>query len=176
MCVITYIPAGVETPQNSLFWRIYQCNPHGIGIATPAGINRTLSFKQFIKQIKHRNIDDPCIIHFRFATHGSVSIKNCHPFYDHQTGITFAHNGVLPIPSRNDRTDSEIFFRDTALPLFNAYGVLSDKALYQIDQQRHGSRFIFMHGSQVIMQGDYTQIDGVYYSNTRFLHTPLYYL
>lgn len=174
MCVIAYIPAGVHTPSNNTFYQIYQCNPHGIGIATPNGISKTLSFTKFLTDIKRRDISDPCIIHFRYATHGSVSVKNCHPFHDDATGITFAHNGVLPISSQNDQTDSELFFRNTALPLFNQHGILSDNALYEIDQQRHGSRFIFMHDRHIIMQGDYTQVNNVYYSNTRWLYR-LYY-
>lgn len=47
-------------------------------------------------------------MHFRFATHGSVRNRNCHPFRDGD--LFFAHNGVLPYPSVGDRTDSEFAF------------------------------------------------------------------
>lgn len=34
----------------------------------------------------------PCLIHFRFATHGAVEACNCHPFYTCRGYV--AHNGI----------------------------------------------------------------------------------
>jgi hypothetical protein len=34
----------------------------------------------------------PCLIHFRFATHGAVEPRNCHPFHTDRGYV--AHNGI----------------------------------------------------------------------------------
>lgn len=35
--------------------------------------------------------------HTRFATHGSRTIPNAHPFHDPETGWTLAHNGIIDV-------------------------------------------------------------------------------
>jgi glutamine amidotransferase len=54
--------------------------------------------------------------HARYATHGSMTVDNCHPF---QVGVGnnltyLAHNGILPIiePKGDDRSDTRIFAED----------------------------------------------------------------
>jgi glutamine amidotransferase len=60
----------------------------------------------------------PAMFHSRWATHGSVSLGNVHPFFvgnSYQTVV--AHNGILQCtPSKNDdRSDSKLF-AETILP------------------------------------------------------------
>lgn len=102
MCCILYIPAGVETPTIQTFEAVFMYNRHGIGFADSDGhCCKTLSFRYFTKAIQKRKKSADCIIHFRLATHGSVSRANCHPFFDRESGVWFAHNGILPIESHN---------------------------------------------------------------------------
>ena len=166
MCCILYIPAGVETPEIRTLEMVYFANRHGIGFADNEGHScKTLSFAQFTRQIHKRPVTADCIIHFRLATHGSISRANCHPFYDHETGIWFAHNGVLPIRSKNDMTDSEIFFRERFLPRLNETG-WHDKELWDyVNVERGSSRFIFMRDKEVVRLGNWHEQDGVFYSN-----------
>lgn len=97
MCCILYIPSGVKTPPITTLKAIHRANPHGIGFADADGNScKTLSFRRFTKEIQKRHRDAACIIHFRLATHGSISEKNCHPFHDTATDIWFAHNGFCP--------------------------------------------------------------------------------
>lgn len=51
--------------------------------------------------------------HARIATHGSVTIDNCHPFTVGRNAVMF-HNGVLPVHQnkKDPRTDSETFAHD----------------------------------------------------------------
>ena len=50
-------------------------------------------------------IDKACVFHFRFATHGSTSPGNCHPFpvggnlkrQKTRTDVAIAHNGIVHV-------------------------------------------------------------------------------
>ena len=173
MCCILYIPKGVETPSKEELQSVYIFNRHGCGFADSDGNHcKTLSFDRFYKALQKRKTTAHCIIHFRLATHGSISAKNCHPFFDKETGLVFAHNGVLPIESTNDMTDSEIFFRQRFLPELKAQGddYDSKKLWHYTDTQRGNSRFIFMRGDDVRMLGRWFEIDGVYYSNLNWCY------
>lgn len=172
MCCILYIPAGVETPKINTLESVYLANRHGIGFADSDGNSgKTLSFRHFTKQIQKRRKEAACIIHFRLATHGSISEKNCHPFYDEGSGVWFAHNGVLPISSHDDMTDSEIFFRERFIPALEACGDYEDENLWlYVDEERGSSRFIFMRGEDVRMFGCWHEYDGIYFSNMNWYY------
>lgn len=180
MCCILYIPAGVKMPTQSTFRLIYKANPHGMGFADTDGNSvKTLDLSVFLLAVKQRRTEAACIIHFRLATHGSISEKNCHPFHDPNTDIWFAHNGVLPIHSHDDMTDSEIFFRERFLPMY--HGIVDGKRLDLLDgdkerlwryveSQRGSSRFIFMRDDMVVKLGQWHTRNGVYYSNLNWLY------
>ena len=180
MCCILYIPSGVKTPPITTLKAIHRANPHGIGFVDADGNNlKTLDLSCFLQAVKQRHTDAACIIHFRLATHGSISEKNCHPFYDEAHNVWFAHNGVLPIRSHDDMTDSEIFFRERFLPMYHAIvdGKRPDlldqdkAALWRyVERQRGTSRFIFMRGDTVVKLGQWHTRNGVYYSNFNWLH------
>lgn len=166
MCCILYIPAGVETPNISTLEMVYWANTHGIGFADNEGYCcKTLSFSKFTKAIQARPLTADCIIHFRLATHGSISRANCHPFFDSETGIWFAHNGVLPIHSHDDMTDSEIFFRERFLPKLEQLGWDNEQLWEYVERERGASRFIFMNGREIVRLGSWHELDGVFYSN-----------
>ena len=171
MCCILYIPAGIETPAISILESIYLSNRHGIGFADSDGHNcKTLSFNYFTKAIQKRDRTASCIIHFRLATHGSVSRANCHPFFDKESGLWFAHNGVLPIESHDDMTDSEIFFRELFLPKLEILGWDCRKLWDYVERGRGSSRFVFMRGTEAKLMGMWHCIDGVYYSNLHWCY------
>lgn len=171
MCCILYIPSGVKTPPITTLKAIHRANPHGIGFVDADGNNlKTLDLSCFLQAVKQRHTDAACIIHFRLATHGSISEKNCHPFYDEAHNVWFAHNGVLPIRSHDDMTDSEIFFREGFIPALNDCGDYSAPELWQyVENERCGTRFIFMHGDDIRMLGQWYERQGVFYSNLNWL-------
>lgn len=180
MCCILYVPSGIKIPPTNTLKAIHRANPHGIGFADADGNHgKTLDLSCFLQAIKKRHKDAACIIHFRLATHGSVTKENCHPFHDPATGIWFAHNGVLPIPSHDDMTDSEIFFRERFLPMY--HGIVDGKRpdlldgdkerLWRyVESQRGSSRFIFMRDDMVVKLGQWHTRNGVYYSNLNWLY------
>jgi glutamine amidotransferase len=93
----------------------YDANPHGAGFAwADAGkINIMKGYFDFnaLYDDLMEVSEHPVLLHFRMATHGSISVKNCHPF-DAGNGCAAAHNGVLNIePGTPDMTDSESFIK-----------------------------------------------------------------
>ena len=173
MCCILYIPSGVKTPPITTLKAIHRANPHGIGFVDADGNNlKTLDLSCFLQAVKQRHTDAACIIHFRLATHGSISEKNCHPFHDTATDIWFAHNGVLPIPSHDDMTDSEIFFREGFLGALDSSRIgFHDPDLWRyVEQVRGSSRFIFMRGDMVVKLGQWHNYRCVLFSNLNWLY------
>lgn len=169
MCVIIYKPEGIELPDKELLQLAHFHNPDGCGFCTPRKSFKGLSFDSFMRNVKDTDADEPLLIHFRFATHGSVRRANCHPFYDKATGTYFMHNGVLSnIRTTGDRTDSECAFERYIKPVLR-YGLDSwmfGRAVYEIIG---GSRFAFMQGGEVRLFGDFTLFEGCAFSNLRFL-------
>lgn len=167
MCVIIYKPAGVKMPSIDTLVAAFRANPHGCGYASPSLNYRGLGFTQFLNALSFLNESEPCIIHFRYATHGSIKRTNCHPFK--RGGISFAHNGVLDIMPVGDRTDSETAFLKYIYPAIKNYGWGSDRADGVVRSVLGGSKFAFMYRGEVKLYGDFIkQPDGCYYSNLRF--------
>lgn len=175
MCVIIYCPKGVATPSLSELRLAFKHNPNGCGFVTKSLHYKTLHFGAFYRQLKKRDINQDLIIHFRFATQGSVSVKNCHPFYNR--GYWFAHNGVLPIADNSDRTDSQIYFNKVVRPLISEYGWKSNEVRTELllMAKRTGSKFVLMHKGEVLKFGNFIKHEGRYYSNLRFMNLEKWY-
>lgn len=78
----------------------------------------------------------------------------------------FAHNGVLPIRSINDRTDSQICFSTSIYPVIKEYGWCSEEHIEVMDYwTRNGSKFAMMHNGEVVLSGNFIKRKGCYYSN-----------
>ncbi len=145
MCVLIVKEEGVKLPSLATLRACHEANPDGCGFACKGEVFKGLDFDDFLFNL-YENVgdDDSCVIHFRFATHGSVKPGNCHPFLDEKSGIVFAHNGILPNQSRNDMTDSEIFFRNVALPAIEKYGIDSPRFKSIVRTWIGWSKFAFM--------------------------------
>ncbi len=168
MCVICYIPKGVETPSREIVTAMHRANSHGMGMCTPTINYKGMSFDSFYRHLRQRTIEEPCLLHFRLATHGSIKKANCHPFYDGETDTYFMHNGILDIEPRGDMTDSETAFRDFLAPEIKASGLDSDELAYTVNYIIGYSKFAFMQGDNVRLFGEFLKRYGVYYSNLRF--------
>lgn len=166
MCVLIVKYPNIELPSKKVMNACMAANPHGFGFATPTKFFKTLDRSEFLRELYKIDVSEPCIIHCRWATHGSVKTDNCHPFVN--DSMYFAHNGVLNIQSVNDMTDSQIFF-NSVYPFIKDKGFCT-KTNNLINKYRGSSRFAFLDAkTQTIYTfGEFTAIDGVLFSNTRW--------
>ena len=169
MCVIIIKEKGVALPSNNILERAAMYNPHGFGFCTPRKMYKTLSFEAFMENIHWASKNEPCIIHFRYATTGSVKRANCHPFKHND--IYFAHNGVLNIDTKNDMTDSETFFKGCVMPVINRFGFDSAMLKNVLGENAGWSKFALMKGSEIRTFGNFERIGDCYYSNSRFINS-----
>lgn len=168
MCVIILKPAGVKMPTASIIKAAYKTNPHGCGFISPSTFYKGMSFDSFKRHLKHVSDEEPCIIHFRLATHGSIKRSNCHPF--NRGDVWFAHNGILGISPQGDMTDSETAFQNIIYPAIEKYGYGSMQMDNAVNCIIGCSKFAFLQGDDVRLYGDFIkQEDGCYYSNLRFM-------
>lgn len=114
MCIIIAKPKGTIVPFEHVT-NAAGINQDGIGISTRNGkpkvkIDKYLSLKAFRADYEAvlNNPDVEAVIHLRYATHGSVSLSNVHPFKTSH-GYALHHNGVFTIQTEADKTDSECF-------------------------------------------------------------------
>lgn len=175
MCVIIVKPAGEKLPTKRFLKMAATVNNDGCGYITSSGhLHKCISFEAFWRDFReHARQEDDIILHFRWATHGSVRPGNCHPFHGMYNGrhVYFAHNGVLPIDSVDDKTDSQIFFEDYALPWlreFNGFTAVTDTFF---ERAVNGNRFAFLDPSGLHLYGHFVNYGGLLLSNTRFLQT-----
>lgn len=168
MCVICVIPAGHSLPTKSELYAMRRQNPHGMGFVSKSLHCKGMDFEKFYNRLQFVPRDEDIIIHFRYATHGSVCAKNCHPF--NKGDIWFAHNGILDIEPRGDMTDSETAFKDYIYPVIKEYGLDSDEVLTVVDELIGYSKFAILGDDGIVrMYGHFTKVNGLYYSNTRHL-------
>jgi predicted glutamine amidotransferase len=170
MCVICVKPKGAKMPSNDIIKAMYKANHDGCGFCTPTKSYKGLSLASFLRELKSVPDEEPCIMHFRWATHGSVKRSNCHPFYDEESKTWFAHNGVLDIRPVGDMTDSETAFRYIIAPEIRQSGLDSAETKEAVKSVIGGSRFAFMQGEEVVMYGTFHYRFGCFYSNLNFVH------
>lgn len=169
MCVIIAKYGGTKMPSENIIRAAVARNRDGWGFVTSSGVcEKGFGVDNLLKKLKKVKTEESVILHMRLATHGSVCVDNCHPFHDEVSGMWFAHNGILPIESKHNMTDSEICFRERLIPAFNKYGFGTNKFDDVVYREMGASRFAFMYKGEIRLYGNYTQINGVYYSNTHF--------
>ena len=170
MCILIVKPAGAKVPRLNTLKNCAIRNNHGFGFATADRVYKTLSFDDFVAQLHEIKQEESAIIHFRFATHGSIGLANCHPFKDEATGVAFAHNGVLAILPKNDMTDSETAFRSLFVPKIEQYGLYSRSLTQAVNRVIGASKFAFIDSEgNIKTYGRFIEHDGCYYSNYQFL-------
>lgn len=120
MCLIIVSEDG-KLPKASLVETANKKNPDGWGIMYPRksrvhvikGMSKeTERLDHALQKAKGR----PFVLHFRWATDGSICQRNCHPFKVHD-GLWMAHNGRIfgvKMDRLKDRTDSWFFAQELA--------------------------------------------------------------
>lgn len=170
MCILITKPANKKFPSVTTMRRCMRSNPDGFGFCTPTRYYRTTDPDKFLRELYKLNEAEPCIIHCRYATHGSVKVQNCHPFK--KNGVYFAHNGILPIKPIGDKTDSETAFIKFFLPALEEYGKDSKEFKATCEALIGSSKFAFLVDGDIITFGNFVKRqdpqDECMYSNLRF--------
>ena len=172
MCVLCIIPAGHNLPSKEDLKAMHRANPHGMGFVSKSLHYKGMNFDKFYNRLQFVPKNESIIIHFRFATHGSICAKNCHPF--NKGSIWFAHNGILDIAPREDMTDSETAFRDILYPIAREYGLDSKELHATVDEVIGYSKFAFLdeETGNVYTFGNFQDYKGMLCSNLNWVrHT-----
>lgn len=127
MCIAIVKQRNVKLPDYTVFSNCFSNNPHGAGFVVNKDGRYNCIYKGFDnidefyeKCLNEIKICDSAILHFRFATHGKIDQRNCHPFFcsnDYavnsitKNGMIFdckamVHNGVLNIHKNGTNSDS----------------------------------------------------------------------
>jgi len=176
MCLIAYSPEGELIPR-AAFDSARRTNPDGIGVMSSLGVEKFMGRKsgkrawRYLRSLAQDSI--PYGLHFRWATHGSVTRDNCHPFTAPASDAIVMHNGVFRQTAKratNARSDTALFVEQ-----FMAAAPAPDSARYG-DFVRRLEKFIDRTNLLLIFhrrsaefticnerEGEW--IDGLWYSN-----------
>lgn len=123
MCMLTYFPPATLPDLDALAnGAEFNNDGHGFAIVTPGrlivrhGMDRDRAIGRFA-QARAEHPDGPALFHSRYATHGTRTRANCHPFrVGHDARTVLAHNGILPRRVRpkggDQRSDTRIAAED----------------------------------------------------------------
>jgi len=179
MCIGIYVPEGKYVNKKTLKV-CYENNPDGAGLMYSDGKNLIIdkgffSFKSFWKEYRSIMQGDKkksgIVLHFRVATHGNISKRNCHPFQVNEN-LGFVHNGMIDIKMEKGSTMSDTaVFNELILKKLPGNWMNNDSIIELISGYIGQSKLIFMDstGSVLIINkslGEWK--DGIWYSNTTY--------
>lgn len=151
MCLLSFHDTGVIADYDVMRHGADN-NPDGFGFAVHTGDRilrgRGLEFERvYADYVSAMSSGGVSMFHHRWATHGAITKKNCHPFYvggDSRTLL--AHNGILPvsIPVGDLRSDTRLF-ADKVLPALGGLGALDGDTLSaELSKVVAGNRLVIL--------------------------------
>jgi hypothetical protein len=111
------------------------------------------------------------------ATHGSVSLENCHPFLINES-LAFAHNGILSDFGSREKSDTIAFMEEILRGLPNDWWE-NDSIRNLIALYTKSSFLAFLTKTGKVLRTNidrWTEEDGIYYSNTSFRYKKNVYV
>ena len=191
MCIIMSKPAGIEFPDIITLRNCWDNNPHGAGyaVAYREKVHIRKGFMTWEDFMESINFDQlvkySCVFHFRYATHGSRSGGNCHPFpvsgnlkqEEIRTYVAIAHNGVIPNIqiTEDDYSDTMSYVSETISPFWEYCKEKGARYMYSIKRNKENllqetrSKWSFLFGDgKIINVGQGVRRDGIWYSNAGF--------
>lgn len=180
MCVIVYKPEGVLLPKDDVLEECFLSNPDGAGWMMRTRDDRVLIRKGYmniddlldsIHGIRHLD-DRELVIHFRWATHGSKSQGNTHPFpitkkknmlRSLSTICDYAlmHNGII-----NDVKNKDSTLSDTMCLVKLIAG--SNEFTKYVQSTLKLGKYIIMDRRETRMYGKFIKENDCFFSNTSF--------
>jgi len=156
MCMITYVPAGIEIPVEGIKNSAkYNRDGHGWAVASKNGlfVGKSMKIDDAVEAAvacrEREGKDSVLLFHSRFGTHGVMGEYNVHPFPVDEDGLTvMAHNGVLPsqfLPKKDDpRSDTRIFVERIGSYINNERGVPSRSGGKQLGKMIGANKLVFL--------------------------------
>lgn len=148
-------------------------------------------FEDFVAKNKINTYQTPIVFHFRITTQGGVQKELCHPYpvcrdYEEMRmlantcDIALAHNGIIQLTSQYSR--KPLPYNDTMTFIKNFASLIIDNDIYFSNNPRKcelienlisGSRLAIMNKyGYVKLIGQFTKVDGIFYSNTHMFDAP----
>lgn len=181
MCLAIYKPA--ETPVD---WKSYEngfdSNDHSWGFAAVQdgklvvkhGVGKFDEFRHALEPYAQCQ----AVIHFRWATHGSRTVANCHPFLVSRD-LAVIHNGVISIKCNvhSDRSDTWHFNELVLKPMHkhDPDFFTRPEMIYTQEQAHRGNKLCFLRTDGVFAiwgeEDGHWETDGHWYSNRDYQST-----
>ena len=179
MCLLIAAKSGVPIHKKYLKNGFVE-NSHGCGFVVAKDGKLIMrkgffSFKDFWRVYRDYQSYDK-IVHFRWASVGKQTIENCHPFFVSDK-LAMAHNGTIPIATKDDRSDT-FTFNQQVLRLLNQENInfLENSALtYLISKSIGQSKLAFLDNEgriSIINKHLGVEHEDVWYSNNDYKAFP----
>lgn len=188
MCIVIVKPAGkrIDTTLEAHLYNSFQGNSDGFGLMWNDGVSVHIrkgfmtwkSARKIINRVKDFAGNVDMVFHARWATHGSISSGNTHPFpitddiaqlkaVALKTDMGIAHNGVITeygsMKDDNDLSDTQQFIRHCLSVIKEN---ITNPAILDLIRSATTSKFALMTPTDVHLIGTFVQEkNGCYYSN-----------
>lgn len=192
MCIIAAKPAGVELPDENIFYNMWTNNSDGAGIMyvkdgkvrIEKGFMKYTEFTSALSSLKRKmNLKNtPMVFHFRITTHGGTSEENCHPFPVTRsiemlkrktcaTALGVAHNGIISsVTPRKGISDTMEYIATQLAPLYaSMQNFYRDPNLVEMISNAIKSKMAFLNSKgEIYTIGDFVEDKGIMYSNSTY--------
>jgi hypothetical protein len=189
MCIIVVKKPGLQLPDKEALVNCWTNNPNGAGFMYAIN-NRVhiekgfFDFENFFSAVTAINdiVSLPAVLHFRFGSHGDISVENTHPFpitenlsvmrrLSCKTRLAAAHNGIIPgIIPRDNISDTMEYIITQLAPMYRRrkdFYRLSD--VHNMIEGATSSKWAFLdNAGNIELIGSFICNNGILYSNDSY--------
>jgi len=197
MCLLIAKPEGVDLPTEEQLHHAWENNPDGFGLAflnsrgmvhiikggmLPSSVNEIMGR---VPNVKNKAM----LLHFRFATEGDISPGNCHPFpvstddkaltnCNKVCDVAVAHNGIIyddmgynyysgQVTYKTGLSDTQRFVKNHLAMM--PQNIMFSPSVMRLIEAYTKSKFAFLNRDGIRLIGQFTEVDGLWFSNDSYL-------